>query len=149
MNFSRIAVTTALVGGAFFAGGWAQKNGALLMSNTEYLKLSEPLLLSVEGIDRNFHILPAGTPLYKDQAFAEGHSRYIVYVNIKGEFAAEPITSDKKNLIDPIWAYTVPKDDVTELLAETPISKDELSRILKARRMTREDLAQILREWKE
>jgi hypothetical protein len=72
-----------------------------------------------------------------------------VYLNIKGEFQSEKITSDKPGLIDPIWAYPVAREDVGKLVADTPVSKDELSRILKARKMTREDLAQILRDWKE
>lgn len=119
------------------------------MSNTEYLKLSEPLLINAEGEAKNYHILPAGTPMYKDYAFPEGHTRYIVYVNVKGELQGEKVVSDKKNLIEPIWGETVKKDDVKQLVDETPISKDDLARILKARKMTREDFAQILRDWKE
>lgn len=119
------------------------------MSKTQYLKLSEPLLLSAGGESKNFHMLPAGTPMYKDQSFPEGHTRYIVYVNFKGAFAAEVVKSEKPNLVDPIWAQAVNKDDVQQLIAETPVSKDDLVRILKARKMTREELAQIVREWRE
>ena len=119
------------------------------MSKTTYLKLQEPLLLESEGKSQDFHVLPTGTALYKDRDFAEGFTRYIVYVNIKSEFAAEEIVSDKPNLIDPIWGHPVQRDDLPFLMANTPVSKDDLVRILKARKMTREDLAQIVRDWKE
>ena len=119
------------------------------MSKTEYLKLSEPLLLNAEGETKYFHMLPAGTAMYKDYSFPEGHTRYLVYVNVKGDFQATKEVSDKKNLIDPIWGYTVKKDDIRQLIDETPISKDDLVRILKARKITREEFAQILREWEE
>lgn len=138
-----------LVAGAFAVGAIAQKSGGLNMSNTEYLKLSEPLLLNADGEAKYFHMLPVGTPMYKDYSFPEGHTRYIVYVNIKGEFQAERIISDKKNLIDPIWGETVKREDLKQLMAETPISKNDLVRILKARKITREELAQILRDWEE
>jgi hypothetical protein len=145
----RIISLGFLVAGAFVVGAAAQKSGGLNMSHTEYLKLSEPLLINAEGESKYFHVLPAGTPMYKDSSFPEGHTRYIVYINVKSEFQAEKVVSDKKNLIDPIWAETVKREDVKQLMAETPISKDDLVRILKARKMTREDLAQIVREWEE
>ena len=134
---------------AFAVGAIAQKSGKLNMSNTNYLKLLEPLLLNAEGETKYFHMLPVGTPMYKDYSFSEGHIRYIVYINVKGEFQSEEVISDKKNLIDPIWGETVKKDDLKQLMAETPISKDDLARILKARKITREELAQILRDWEE
>ena len=119
------------------------------MPNTEYLKLSEPLLLNAEGERKYFHMLPVGTAMYKDHSFPEGHTRYIVYVNVKGEFKNEKVESEKRNLIDPIWGETVKKDDLKILMGEMPISKDDLVRILKARKLTREELAQIVREWQE
>ncbi|KAF1038921.1 MAG: hypothetical protein GAK35_03735 [Herbaspirillum frisingense] len=119
------------------------------MSNTGYLKLAEPLLIHAEGETRYYHMLPVGTPMYKDYSFPEGHTRYIVYVNVKGGFEAEKIVSDKQNLIDPIWGETVKKEDLKQLMDDTPVSKGELVRILKARKMMREELAQIVREWKD
>jgi hypothetical protein len=129
-----------------------QKFGVPMMSKTTYLKLQEPLLLEVQepgSEQRNFHMLPAGAALYKDYDFPEGFTRYVVYINIKAEFAAEKIISDKPNLIDPIWAYPVQSEDLRKLIADTPVTKDDLVRILKARKMTREDLAQIVREWRD
>jgi hypothetical protein len=149
MKFARTIVLGLCIAGAFAIGAVTQKLGVLTMKNTEYLKLSEPLLLSAEGEAKYFHMLPVGTAMYKDYSFPEGHTRYIVYINVKSEFQAEKIVSDKKNLIDPVWGETVKKDDLRKLMAETPISKDDLVRILKARKITREELAQIVRDWTE
>ena len=134
---------------AFLTGVLTQKYGVLNMSQTIYLKLKEPLLLNAEGKQENFHMLPAGTPLYKDQTFPEGHTRYIVYINVKGAFSAERIESKKANLIDPIWGYPVQRTDLPDLIGNAPLSKDDLVRILKARKMNREELAQIVREWRD
>jgi hypothetical protein len=141
---SPILLVAAFVGGILF-----HQFGISIMSKTTYLKLQEPLLLNAEGDLKNFHMLPAGTPLYKDESFPEGHTRYIVYINIKGDFSAEIVESNKPNLVDPIWAYPVQRSDLPGLIAETPVSKDDLVRILKARKMTREELAQIVREWRD
>jgi hypothetical protein len=146
---ARSVVFIASIAAAFALGLVFHKSGVRSMPKTQYLKLSEPLLLNAGGELKYFHMLPAGTPMYKDESFPEGHTRYIVYINIKGAFQAEAIESDKPSLIDPIWAYTVKKDEVQQLMADTPISKDDLVRILKARKMTREELAQIVREWRE
>lgn len=119
------------------------------MENTKYIKTLEPLLLNAGGKSEDFHMLPAGTPLYKYYDFPEGHTTYIVYLNIKGEFKSKTIESDKVNLIDPIWGYTVKPDQISRLIATTPISKDDLVEILKARQVTRDELAQIVRDWKD
>lgn len=146
-------VHTILLGlvsvGSFAIGAIAQKSGILNMSHTEYLQLSEPLLLSADRETKYVHMLPAGTAMYKDYSFPEGHTRYIVYVNVKDNFQAEKMVFDKKNLIDPLWGETIKKDDLKQFMNETPVSKDDLVRILKARKITREEFAQILSEWKE
>lgn len=133
----------------FISGMLSQKFGGPLMFKTKYLKLQEPLLIESEGKAQDFHVLPAGTALYKDYDGPEGFTRYRIYINIKSEFAAEEIVADKPNLIDPIWGHPVRPDDLPYLLGNTPVSKDDLVRILKARKMTREDLAQIVREWRD
>jgi hypothetical protein len=145
-NYLILSVMTAA---AFLCGMFFQKVGVPAMSKTTYLKLQEPLLLESEGKSQDFHVLPAGTALYKDRDFPEGFTRYIVYLNIKAEVAAEEIVSDKPNLVAPIWGHPVQRDDLPFLLANTPVTKDDLVRILKARKMSREELAQIVREWKE
>jgi hypothetical protein len=139
----------ALLAAVFASGMLSQKFGVPMMSKTKYLKLQEPLLIESEGKARDFHVLPIGTALYKDYDAPEGFTRYRIYINIKTEFAAEEIVSDKPNLIDPIWGHPVRRDDLPYLLANTPVSKDDLVRILKARKMSREDLAQIVREWRD
>jgi hypothetical protein len=117
------------------------------MKMTSYIKTKEPLLLSAGENLQYFHILPAGAALYKFETFSEGHTTYIAYINIKGDFARELVES--KYSVDPMWASTIRPEDVQVLLDKTPVSKDDLVRILKARKMTRDDLAQIVREWKD
>lgn len=134
---------------AFFIGAIMQKYGVLNMEKTEYIKTLEPLFLRSEGKSEYFHILPSGTALYKYHEFPEGHTTYMVYINIKGEFKSKSITSDKPNLVYPIWADTIQPEQISKLLSNTPISKDDLVDILKARKMTRNELAQIVREWKD
>ncbi|WP_295990249.1 hypothetical protein [Rugamonas sp.] len=119
------------------------------MEKTTYVKTLEPLLLRSEGKSEDFHILPSGTALYKYHDFPEGHTTYIAYINIKGEFKSKTVVSDKINLVYPIWADTIQPEQLSKLIATTPISKDDLVDILKARKMTRDDLAQIVREWKD
>ena len=142
-------VLSSQIAAAFLCGMLFQKFGVPAMSKTTYLKLEEPLLLESEGKSQDFHVLPAGTALYVDRSFPEGFTRYIAYINIKGDFAAKKIVSDKMNLVDPIWAHPVQRSDLPFLMANTPVTKNDLVRILKARKMTREELAQIVREWKE
>jgi hypothetical protein len=134
---------------SFAVGIFFEKYGASIMTKTVYLKTKEPMLLGTEGQVEDFHVLPAGAALYKFKDFPEGHTTYIAYINIKGEFASERVESDKANLIDPMWALKIRPEEVRVLLDSTPVSKDDLVRILKARKMTRDDLAQIVRDWKD
>lgn len=152
MNIRRYLGFATFLAAVFGGGMLFQKFGVAMMKKTTYLRLQEPLLLEVlepEAQQRDFHVLPAGTPMFKEYDFPEGFTQYRVYINIKAPFAAEEIVTDKPNLTDPIWAYPVKPEDLPKLIADTPVSKDDLVRILKARKMTREDLAQIVREWKE
>ena len=152
MNAPRILGFTALLAAMFGAGMIFQKLGVPMMQKTSYLVLQEPLLLEVlepEAQQRDYHMLPAGTALYKDYSFPEGHTRYIVYVNVKAQVATKTVVSEKPNFTAPLWGEPVRQEDLSLLLAGTPVSKEDLVRILKARKMTREDLAQIVREWKE
>ncbi|MFA9216643.1 MAG: hypothetical protein ACEQSK_06010 [Sphingomonadaceae bacterium] len=140
---------TAAILTAFILGDAFQRSGVLKMEKTKYIKTLEPLLLSSEGKMENFHMLPQGTPLYKYYDFPEGHTTYVVYINIKGQFEYQSVESDKANLIDPIWAHPIQPEQVSKLMASTPVSKDDLMDILKARKITRDELAQIVREWKD
>jgi hypothetical protein len=147
MKLARALAIAASLVASFGAGYVFNTAKGLAMSKTAYVKTSEPLLLSAEGESKYYYLLPPNTPMYRDQSYPEGHTRYIVYVNIKSAFASQAVESDKPNLIDPIWAYTLKKDDIRKLVSDVPLSKDDLVSILKARKMTREDLADIVREW--
>jgi hypothetical protein len=152
VNIIRYLGFAALLTAVFGGGMLFQKFGVPMLKKTTYLELQEPLLLEVlkpDAQQRDFHMLPAGTALYEDYGFPEGHTRYIVYINIKARFASKEIVSDKPNFIAPLWAEPVKPQDLPKLISDTPISKDDLVRILKARKMTREDLAHIVREWKD
>lgn len=140
-----IFIAVVLVGVVAF--NYQHKHGDVMMKKTSYIKTTEPLLLSAGKNLQYFHILPAGAALYKFETFPEGHSTYIAYINIKGEFAHELAESEYS--VDPIWASVIRPEDVQTLLDKTPVSKDDLVRILKARKMTRDDLAQIVRDWKD
>jgi hypothetical protein len=133
----------------YFAGAIAQKYGILKMDNVKYIKTAEPLLFNTGKYPTYFYLLPAGTSMYKFLSFSEGHTTYIIYVDIKDDFAYENMDSDKPDLIDPIWTYTIENDEVSEMIAKAPISKDDLLRILRARKISRDELAQIVREWKD
>ena len=148
MRLLRMVVVAGSLFAALAAGVVLERTGVTNMaSKTTYYRTTEPMLIAAESESRMFHILPAGTPIYHDKSFAEGHSRYVIYANFKGDLQAEKIESDKPNLIDPIWLYQVEKSEISKLIAEVPISKNDLVKIMKARKMTREDLAQIVREW--
>lgn len=149
MKVLRYLVLILAVAISLITGSLLERHGVLNMAGTHYLKTTEPLLLNTEGEAKYYHLLPAGTALYKDATFPEGHTRYIAYINIKGAFGSESIDSPKTNLVEPIWAYTIKPEEVKTLMADTPISKDDLVKILKARNITREELVQILREWEE
>jgi hypothetical protein len=118
VNVLRFLGFAALLTAVFGGGMLFQKFGVPMMSKTTYLKLKEPLLLESEGKAQDFHVLPAGTALYKDYDAPEGFTRYRIYLNIKAEFAAEEIVSDKPNLIDPIWGHPVRRDDLPFLLRD-------------------------------
>ncbi|HEV7815264.1 MAG TPA: hypothetical protein VGP06_09235, partial [Janthinobacterium sp.] len=152
VNVLRYLGFAALLTAVFGGGILFQKFGVPMMKKTTYLELQEPLLLEVlepGAQQRDFHMLPAGTALYEDYGFPEGHTRYIAYINIKAKFAAKEIVSDKPNFIAPLWAEPVKTADLPKLIADTPISKDDLVRILKARKVTRDELARIVREWQD
>ena len=102
-----------MLAGAFACGMLFQRYGVPVLTNTTYFKLKEPLRLQSESTAEasDFHMLPTGTALYKDWTFPEGHTRYLVYLNVKGPIAAERVDSNQSNLVDPIWAYRVQRKD--------------------------------------
>lgn len=113
------------------------------MTTKKAFRLEEPLLIEGEK-QTSYSLLPAGTVLYYDKSWDEGHSTYHVYFHFKGEFKSTPADSSG---IDPIWLRTVDSAELPKLLSEYPVSRDELAAILKAKRATKQDLVQILRDW--
>jgi hypothetical protein len=116
--------------------------GALQMTTKTAYTTKEPLLIA--GEQKNFSILPAGTVLYFDRAWPEGHQTYHVYFHFKGDFNADAADA---NMISPLWLRTVDPEELPKLLKDYPVTKDDLAEILKARKVTKAELVQILREW--
>jgi hypothetical protein len=116
--------------------------GALNMTTKTAYTTKEPLLIA--GEQKNYSILPAGTVLYFDRAWPEGHQTYHVYFHFKGDFNSEPADA---TMISPLWLRTVDPEELPKLLKDYPITKDELVEILKARKITKAELVQIVREW--
>ncbi|MFS2005362.1 hypothetical protein ACEN9F_17190 [Duganella sp. CT11-25] len=115
------------------------------MNSKKAVRLEEPLL--IEGEQQNsYSLLPAGTVMYYDKSWNEGHSTYHVYFHFKGEFKS--VSADSEG-IDPIWLRTIDSDELPKLMSDYPVSRDELTDILKAKRATKQDLVQILRDWKD
>lgn len=124
--------------------GFAEK-GIFKMTINKAFQLEEPLL--IEGQRQNsYSLLPAGTVLYYDKSWDEGHSTYHVYFNFKGDFKSSEVSAEG---IDPIWLRNIPKDELPKFLAEYPLSSQDLQIILKSSRVTKQDLVQILRDWDE
>jgi len=137
-----VAIASALAIGTW-TGAHLQAYGAVNVNKKPAFRLKEPLL--IEGEQQNYHsLLPAGTVLYMDKSWPEGHETFHVYFHFKGNFEADAADA---GVVSPLWLRTVERDDLGKLLSESPVSKDDLVRILKARKMTREDLADIVREW--
>lgn len=119
------------------------EKGVIHMTTKKAFRLEEPLLIEGEK-QTSYSLLPAGTVLYYDKSWDEGHSTYHVYFHFKGEFKSSPTDSSG---IDPIWLRTVDSAELPKLISEYPVSRDELAAILKAKRATKQDLVQILRDW--
>jgi hypothetical protein len=112
-----------------------------MMTKTAYTT-KEPMLIA--GAQTHYSILPAGTVLYFDRAWPEGHQTYHVYFHFKGDFKAGPADA---NMISPLWLRTVDPEELPKLLKDYPVTKDDLVEILKARKITKAELVQIVREW--
>ncbi|GAB3410941.1 hypothetical protein GCM10027318_24880 [Massilia agilis] len=112
-----------------------------MTTKTAYLT-KEPLLIA--GEQGYNSLLPAGTVLYYDRAWPEGHQTYHVYFHFKGDMKVEAADA---NMVSPLWLRTVEPEELPKLLNDYPVSKDELVQILKARKITKAELVQIVRDW--
>lgn len=119
--------------------------GLLFMTPKIAFTIEEPLLIEGEQ-QKTYSLLPAGSVLYLDRSWPEGHQTFHVYFHFKGDFKAVP--ADPK-LISPLWLRTVDREELPKLLNEYPLSKHELTALLRARSVTKAELTQILREWPE
>jgi hypothetical protein len=148
MRLVRSIIFVAIGAALVIFGIALERTGVTRMAaKTTYYLTKEPMFIAANSESKSYHLLPAGTPLYYDKSFAEGHQRYIIYANFKGDLQVEKVESDKPNLIDPVWLYQIERNDITKFMQEVPVSKDELVKILKARKITRDELAQIVRDW--
>ena len=115
------------------------------MTSKKAFTIDEPLLIEGEQ-QKNYSLLPAGSTLYLDKSWPEGHQTFHVYFHFKGDLKARPADV---NVISPIWLRSVDRDELSKLLNEYPVSKNELAAIIRARGITKTELIQILREWPE
>lgn len=115
-----------------------------MTSKTAFM-IEEPLLIEGDQ-QKNYSLLPAGSVLYLDKSWPEGHETFHVYFHFKGSFKATP--ADPKT-ISPLWLRTVEREELPKLLNEYPLSKEDLMALLQARNVTKAELTQILREWPE
>lgn len=106
--------------GAGLMAGWLRffdPSGFQMMRTTEALRIYGP---QDDGVD---YRLPAGTVLYFDQAFAEGHVRYRAYFNHKGPIAHEPVEMKPEyggRLFAPLWLETLTDDSDASPSVTTP-----------------------------
>jgi hypothetical protein len=135
-----LVLVVAVISGIF--GGVISKSGAFNMTSKTAYAITEPMLIA--GEQTHFSILPAGTVLYFDRAWPEGHQTYHAYFHFKGEFKAVPADAE---MISPLWLRTVEPDELPKLLKDYPVTKEELVEILKARKITKAELVQMVREW--
>lgn len=140
-RLSQLAIAVLLIAFGYLLPG----TGWFKISSQKAFTTRQPLL--IEGEDQQtYSLLPAGSVLYHDKSWPEGHETFHVYFHFKGKLEAEPADAD---VIAPLWLRTVERNEVGKLANEYPITKEELVKILKAQKMTREELAQIVREWRE
>jgi hypothetical protein len=142
MKQKLIIFTIAILSGTL--GFLIPHTGAYNMTTKTAYVIKEPLLIA--GEQKNYSILPAGTVLYFDRAWPEGHQTYHVYFHFKGDFKSEPADA---SMISPLWLRTVDHEELPKLLNDYPLTKDELVEILKARKITKAELVQIVRDWQD
>lgn len=119
--------------------------GVLSMTSKKAFTIEEPLLIEGEQ-QKTYSLLPAGSVLYLDKSWPEGHQTFHVYFHFKGDFKAAP--ADPK-MISPLWLRNIDREELPKLLNEYPLSKQDLTTILRTRGVTKAELTQILREWPE
>ncbi|AZD21807.1 hypothetical protein C4K24_2504 [Pseudomonas chlororaphis subsp. aurantiaca] len=101
-------------------------------------KTLEPL--SIEG---QAAALPAGTVLYYDTGFAEGHGRYLAYFYHKGVIAQEALPKafwPGQEQISPLWLWNIDPEQVPE----KTMTREDIVAAVQAGQLSRQELAAIL-----
>ncbi|MGY4663652.1 hypothetical protein ACVWZ9_004446 [Pseudomonas chlororaphis] len=102
-------------------------------------KTLEPL--SIEG--QAAVALPAGTVLYYDTGFAEGHGRYLAYFYHKGVIAQEALPKafwPGQERISPLWLWNIDPEQVPE----KTVTREDIVAAVQAGQLSRQELAAIL-----
>ncbi|AZD01808.1 hypothetical protein [Pseudomonas chlororaphis] len=102
-------------------------------------KTLEPL--SIEG--QTAAALPAGTVLYYDTGFAEGHGRYLVYFYHKGVIAQEALPKafwPGQERISPLWLWNIDPEQVPD----KTMTREDIVAAIQAGQLSRQELAAIL-----
>lgn len=73
------------------------------------------------------------------EAYAEGFTCYIIYVNVERFLLPTTVLSDP-TAIRPLPAYPMERQDLRRLLNRNPITKEELSTILKSGQLTKAEM---------
>jgi hypothetical protein len=141
----KIAAAAMITSGFIFLTYFLLATGVLPITSKTAFKIEEPLLIEGEQ-QKTYSLLPAGSVLYLDKSWPEGHQTFHVYFHFKGDFKA---TSADPNLISPLWLRNVDREELPKLLNEYPLSKQELVALLQAKSVSKSELTQILREWPE
>ncbi len=106
------------------------------------------MLIEGPNSDESYYVLPAGTTLYYDKSFSEGHDRYIVYFYHKGVIAYEDVPMKpeyKGNFVSPLWMSNVDADALKKMFKRFPLSKEDVAAVVKANGITKDDMADIIR----
>lgn len=110
-----------------------------LYKSTKVYVLDAPMVLSTDATSAHVHLLPKGTTLYFDDAFAEGFERYRVYVDIdRTPLVLKEL--DDPTRIAPIRARMMEDDDLQRAPHKPVLSKQELRAILGSGSMTRDEI---------
>ncbi|MGE7957350.1 hypothetical protein ACQKQA_12295 [Pseudomonas sp. NPDC089530] len=120
--------------GGGIAGAWLTLAGPT--ARMPGFKTLEPL--AIEGQEAG---LPAGTELFYDRSFAEGHSRYLAYFYHKGVIAQEALPTafwPGQARISPLWLANVEPGQVRAM------TREDIVAAVRAGQLSRQELAAIV-----
>ncbi|AZC88877.1 hypothetical protein C4K29_2576 [Pseudomonas chlororaphis subsp. piscium] len=124
-------------------GGWSVWLWLTLAGPTAGMtsfKTLEPL--SIEG--QTAAALPAGTVLYYDTGFAEGHGRYLAYFYHKGVIAQEALPKafwPGQASISPLWLWNVDPEQASD---KAVMTREDIVAAVRAGQLSRQELAAIV-----